>query len=107
MTARTNAHGIAKNIKLSQPEVPPGGVPGQVEPVPPAGEVPRDEPQEQLGPGPDGVGGVEVGGQEGEQGGPVLLRRCVHLEKSTLETWRDDQNRCEVKPTRKSRSSPP
>ena len=82
MTART--HGIAKNIQLSQPEVPSGGVPGQVEPVPPAGEVPRDEPQEQLCPGPDGVGGVEVGGQEGEQGGPVLLRRCVHLEKSTM-----------------------
>ena len=83
MTARK--HGIAKNIKLSQPEVPSGGVPGQVEPVPPAGEVPWDEPQEQLRPGPDRVGGVQVGGQEGEQGGPVLLGRGVHRGESTEE----------------------
>ena len=52
--------------------------------MPPAGEVPWDEPQEQLCPGPDRVGGVQVGGQEGKQGGPVLLRGA-HRRKSTEE----------------------
>ena len=65
---------------LPPPEVPSSGVPGQVEPVSPTGEVPQREPYEQLGPGPDRVSRVEVGGQEGEQSDSVLLRRDVHRD---------------------------
>ena len=70
-------------------------MPGQVEPVPSSCEVPQREPNEELGPGPDIVGGVEVGGQEGEQGASVLLRRSVHhdceIDQRTLTEGNADR----------------